>query len=144
MNGVDDDAGFEINVFLRRPCYHRRQVPQGGLVSILIKRAYAPPEKSDGLRILIDRLWPRGIAKSRIDLWLKDVSPSTELRQWFGHDPDKWSEFRKRYRSELRGNSALDELRTLSRKSDITLIYAARDERHNHAVVLKQILESGT
>ncbi len=113
-------------------------------MNINIKRAYAAPDKSDGLRILVDRLWPRGIAKNKIDLWLKDVAPSTELRQWFGHEPRKWTEFKKRYRIELHGNSALDELRTLSRKSSITLIYGAKDEVHNQAVVLKQVLEGDT
>ena len=113
-------------------------------MSIQIKRAYATPEKSDGLRVLVDRLWPRGITKTKIDLWLKDVAPSTELRQWFAHDPSKWTEFKKRYRAELRGSDALAELQALSRKSGITLVYGAKDETHNQAVVLKQILEGGT
>lgn len=108
---------------------------------IATKRVYAPAAKSDGLRILVDRLWPRGIAKSRIDLWLKDVAPSTGLRLWFGHEPGKWSEFEARYREELKGNPALGELIGLSRKSDIALLYAARDEMHNQAIVLKHVLE---
>ena len=115
-------------------------------MKVMLKRAYELPAKTDGELILVDRLWPRGLAKvkAKIDLWLKDVAPSTELRQWFGHDPEKWSEFKKRYRAELKHNPELSELQSLSRRSDITLVYAARDELHNEAVVLKQILERGT
>jgi uncharacterized protein YeaO (DUF488 family) len=114
-------------------------------MSISLKRAYEPPAETDGMRVLVDRLWPRGVTKSRarIDLWLKDLAPSTELRKWFGHDPGKWPEFRKRYRAELKGNPALAELREKSRQRDITLVYAARDELHNDAVVLKQVLGRG-
>ena len=112
-------------------------------MSVTLKRAYDPPARADGKRILIDRLWPRGVSKARarIDLWLKDVAPSTELRKWFGHDPEKWSEFRKRYRAELKGNPALAELKALARQGSITLVYSARDELHNDAVVLKAILD---
>lgn len=112
-------------------------------MSIILKRAYEAPAKADGQRILVDRLWPRGLAKAkaRIDLWLKEVAPSTELRQWFGHDPDKWTEFRKRYRAELKGNPALAELQGLAHRGDITLVYAARDQLHNEAVVLKEMLD---
>jgi len=115
-------------------------------MSVMLKQAYDPPAKTDGVRILVDRLWPRGLAKvkAKIDLWLKDVAPSTELRRWFGHDPEKWPEFKKRYRAELKNNPALSELQALSRQENITLIYAARDQLHNEAVVLKQILDSGT
>jgi uncharacterized protein YeaO (DUF488 family) len=114
-------------------------------MGISLKRAYEPPAETDGMRVLVDRLWPRGITKSRarIDLWLKDLAPSTALRKWFGHDPGKWPEFRKRYRAELKGNPALAELREQSRQRDITLVYAARDELHNDAVVLKQVLGRG-
>jgi len=112
-------------------------------MNIMLKRAYDPPARTDGERILVDRLWPRGVAKAKagIDLWLKDVAPSTALRQWFGHAPEKWSEFKKRYRAELKDNPALSELRARLRQGRITLIYAARDRLHNEAVVLKQILE---
>lgn len=115
-------------------------------MSVMLKRAYESPAKTDGERILVDRLWPRGLAKvkAKIDLWLKDVAPSTELRQWFGHDPEKWSEFKKRYRAELKNNPALSELQALSRQRDITLVFAAKDQLHNEAVVLKDILERGT
>lgn len=114
-------------------------------MDIKLKRAYETPAKSDGMRILVDRLWPRGLSKARagIDQWLKEVAPSNELRQWFGHDPEKWPEFRKRYRAELKDNPALAELRDLSRKGTVTLVYSAKDELHNQAVVLRQVLDGG-
>ena len=98
-------------------------------MAIFLKRAYDPPTASDGKRILVDRLWPRGLAKvkAKFDVWLKDVAPSTELREWFGHDPAKWTEFQTRYRAELKGNPAFDELKKLAHQGNITLIYAARD-----------------
>jgi uncharacterized protein YeaO (DUF488 family) len=112
-------------------------------MTVALKRAYDPPARTDGKRILIDRLWPRGVSKAKagIDLWLRDVAPSTELRKWFGHDPEKWPEFRKRYRAELKDSPALAELKALARKGRITLVYAAKDELHNDAVVLKAILD---
>ena len=115
-------------------------------MKIMLKRAYEAPAAADGMRILVDRLWPRGLAriKAGIDLWLKDVAPSTELRKWFAHDPEKWPEFEKRYRVELKSNPALSELMSLSRRKHITLVYAARDRLHNEAVVLKRILERGS
>jgi uncharacterized protein YeaO (DUF488 family) len=114
-------------------------------MTLSMKRAYEPPAKTDGTRILIDRLWPRGVtkARARIDLWLKELAPSTELRKWFGHDPEKWPEFQKKYRAELKGNPALSELRKRCREGDVTLVYAAKDELHNDAVVLKQVLGGG-
>ncbi len=108
-----------------------------------LKRAYDPPSPRDGMRILVDRLWPRGVtkAKVRIDLWLKDVAPSNALRQWFGHDPARWSEFRRRYRAELkRQPEALARLRALTRQGRVTLVFGARDTRRNQAVVLKNLL----
>lgn len=113
-------------------------------MDISIKRAYEPAEKSDGQRILIDRLWPRGLTKQKVaaDLWLKEVAPSTELRQWFGHDPDKWTEFQKRYKAELKTNPAFAELKAAIRKGKTTLVYGAKDEAHNDAVVLKDVLMS--
>ena len=115
-------------------------------MSVMLKRIYDPPAKADGERVLVDRLWPRGLTKvkAKVDLWLKDVAPSTELRKWFGHDPEKWTEFKKRYRVELKNNPALSELLELSRQGDITLVYAAKDQLHNEAVVLKQILDRCT
>ncbi len=94
----------------------------------------------------MDRLWPRGLAKvkAKIDLWLREAAPSTELRQWFGHDTGKWIEFRKRYRAELKNNPAWPELQALAREKDLALAYAAKDPLHKEAVVLKQLLERGT
>ncbi|RWR11847.1 DUF488 domain-containing protein [Sinirhodobacter populi] len=110
---------------------------------IHLKRAYEPALPGDGARVLVDRLWPRGISKevAQLDDWMKDVAPSTDLRKWFGHDPAKWPEFQHRYREELASRGAdLDRLRDLARKGPLTLIYAAHDEAHNDAVVLRDVL----
>jgi uncharacterized protein YeaO (DUF488 family) len=110
---------------------------------IRLKRAYEPASPEDGLRVLVDRLWPRGLRKAdaAVDRWLKELAPSSELRRWFAHDPARWEEFRRRYRSELAARSALlDELRAAARQRPLTLVYAARDERHNDAVVLRAAL----
>ncbi len=111
---------------------------------IRLKRAYEAPASTDGQRVLVERLWPRGLtrAKAAVDLWLKDVAPSPELRQWFAHDPAKWPEFQQRYRKELEGRKEpLDLLRRMAREGTLTLVYAARDQEHNSAVVLKAFLE---
>lgn len=111
--------------------------------NVKLKRAYENPGAQDGIRILIDRLWPRGVAKAdaAIDLWAKDIAPSTALRKWFGHDPARWPEFRRRYSEEIhRHRGQLDELRTLAERGRITLVFAAHDETHNDAVVLRDIL----
>ena len=113
-------------------------------MSIALKRAYETPAGADGWRILVDRLWPRGLSKedAQIDLWLKEVAPSNALRQWFAHDPQKWAEFGKRYRSELRHNPALADLQALAQQhARLTLVYAAKDELYNQAQVLKDVLE---
>jgi uncharacterized protein YeaO (DUF488 family) len=110
---------------------------------IKLKRAYEPPAAEDGTRILIDRLWPRGVAKTEaaIDEWMKEIAPSTELRKWFGHDPDRWQEFRRRYQSEIRERSEqYARLRALAQHGPITLVFAAKDEEHNDAVVLRDLL----
>ncbi|MGD9617249.1 MAG: DUF488 domain-containing protein [Alphaproteobacteria bacterium] len=110
---------------------------------IRIKRAYDPPSPEDGVRVLVDRLWPRGLRKAdaAIDRWLKNIAPSTELRRWFGHDPSRWDEFRRRYRHELSAHpELLCELRELARNGVVTLVYSARDEHHNDAVVLRDVL----
>ncbi len=110
---------------------------------IQIKRVYEKPSRTDGLRVLVDRLWPRGLSKERaaVKLWLKEMAPSTELRKWFNHDPAKWREFQARYRQELAGQKeALDVLRQKAKEHTVTLVYGARDEEHNEAVVLKKIL----
>ncbi len=112
---------------------------------IKLKRAYEAPESGDGFRVLVDRLWPRGVSKdsARIDLWLKEIAPSNELRKWFGHEPAKWTEFRKRYSRELDHNSdAVNQIREYLRQGPVTLVYGAKDEEHNDAVVLKEYLES--
>lgn len=112
--------------------------------AIRLKRAYNPPSADDGTRVLIDRLWPRGLRKADagIDHWFKEIAPSTELRQWFHHDPDRWDEFRRRYTAELSRNAVLvNELRAIARKGVLTLVYSARDERHNQAIVLRDALK---
>lgn len=110
---------------------------------INIKRVYDAPAADDGFRILIDRLWPRGLAKkdAQVDLWLKAVAPSSDLRKWFGHDPDKWTEFKKRYRAELAENTdAVDEIQARMKHGKICLLYAAKDTEHNNAVALQEYL----
>ncbi|MFO1056098.1 MAG: DUF488 family protein [Dongiaceae bacterium] len=110
---------------------------------IRLKRAYEPPAAEDGTRILVDRLWPRGVRKPdlAIDRWLKEVAPSADLRRWFGHDPARWAEFRRRYAAELAANpEPLAELRRAAAAGRVTLVYAARDEAHNHAVLLRELL----
>ncbi len=112
-------------------------------MAITAKRVYDAPSDGDGLRIFVDRLWPRGISKkhANIDIWLKDIAPSKELRQWFSHDPDKWVGFKGRYTSELKGNaSAVNIIREAAKKQDVTLLYAAKDKRHNNAVALLEFL----
>jgi uncharacterized protein YeaO (DUF488 family) len=111
--------------------------------SIRIKRIYEPVEAKDGSRILVDRLWPRGIKKenAHVHHWMKSIAPSTDLRKWFAHDPVKWGSFQKKYKEELKKTDALDELIAYVKKyKKVTLLYAARDEQHNHAVVLQEIL----
>ncbi|HLW68466.1 MAG TPA: DUF488 domain-containing protein [Gemmataceae bacterium] len=111
---------------------------------IHLKRVYEDPSKKDGMRILVERLWPRGLAKERaaVDLWLKDVAPSPELRKWFGHDPGKWQQFQKRYWKELEDKvEAVELLKQKGRRGTVTLVYAARDEAHNGALALKQFLD---
>lgn len=115
-------------------------------MDIRLKRAYEPAASSDGYRVLIDRLWPRGVSKkqARLDEWEKELAPSAELREWFGHEPTRFAEFRRRYIEELRDNrSRLAALRRLARAGTLTLVYAARDENHNDAVVLLDVLRRG-
>jgi uncharacterized protein YeaO (DUF488 family) len=112
--------------------------------AIRIKRVYDPPSPEDGRRVLVDRLWPRGLTKAEahVDDWLKEVAPSNELRRWFGHDPERWTEFRRRYREELHGNPALEQLKRMAAEGPLTLLYAARDETRNNAVALAELLAS--
>jgi uncharacterized protein YeaO (DUF488 family) len=112
---------------------------------IRLKRAYENPSPLDGHRVLVERLWPRGVTKERaaLDLWLKEVAPSTELRRWFGHDAARWEEFRRRYREELRERpDELERLRSLVEAGPVTFVYGSRDQEHNAATVLKELLES--
>jgi uncharacterized protein YeaO (DUF488 family) len=113
---------------------------------IAIKRAYAPPSRTDGTRILVDRLWPRGIKKqeAQVKKWMRELGPSNELRQFFGHDPARWREFRKRYLTELKrpeAASLLAELLEIARRRIVTLVYSAKAQQHNQAVVLAELLE---
>ena len=111
--------------------------------NVRLKRAYESPSADDGTRVLVDRLWPRGVAKAdaAVDLWLKDLAPSTALRKWFGHDPARWSEFRERYAQEVGQHpELLHELRELARAGIVTLVYSAHDELHNDAVVLRSLV----
>lgn len=115
------------------------------VASIRIKRIYEEPAASDGLRVLVDGIWPRGVSKEKaaIDLWAKEIAPSAGLRQWYGHDPRRWPEFRRRYRAELAGRAEqLRALRDLSRRRRLTLLFSARDADHNQAVVVKEVLET--
>jgi len=111
-----------------------------------LKRAYEPAETGDGVRILVDRLWPRGVSKAKaaLDEWMKDIAPSTELRQWFGHDPGRWAEFQRRYKAELEQHpQELARLGALAKAQTVTLVYSAHDEKHNDAVVLRDVLLNG-
>ena len=113
-------------------------------MKVNIKRIYEEVEKSDGYRILVDRLWPRGIKKEKvqIDSWMKEVAPSTALRKWFAHDPDKWPDFVSKYKKELHGSMAFRELMTLVKKhKTVTLIFSSTNEAHNQAVALKKFVE---
>ena len=113
---------------------------------ILLKRVYDPAGPEDGSRVLVDRVWPRGVSREALaaELWLREAAPSTELRRWFNHDPERWVEFQRRYRAELAGHAAdLDHIRALAAKGVVTLIYSAHDETHNDAVVLHQVLLEG-
>ena len=115
------------------------------MATIKIKRAYEPKATSDGFRILVDRLWPRGIKKedAHVDVWMKEVGPSTELRKWFNHEPEKWEGFHKKYLTELQGSPAAAELaKQVQKHATVTLVYSAKDEQHNQAVVIKEFLES--
>ncbi len=114
-------------------------------MSVKIKRVYEPTKRGDGKRILVDRLWPRGLTKARanVDLWLKDVAPSTNLRKWFGHDPAKWTEFKRRYRAELKKNvEQINRLKRDVKRGPVTLLFGAKDTAHNEAAVLQKLLRS--
>lgn len=113
---------------------------------VTIKRAYEPPAEEDGQRVLVDRLWPRGLSRERLqlDAWLRDLAPSTELRKWFNHDPNRWTGFERRYRKELQApqrQALLAELSARAKHGVVTLVYGARDTEHNEAIVLRDVLQ---
>jgi len=111
--------------------------------NVRLKRAYEPVDAADGTRVLVDRLWPRGVSKvdAVLDQWMKEIAPSTELRKWFGHDPDRWEQFCRRYSEELHQNAELlSQLRSLARQGPVTLVYSAHDEVHNDAIVLRDVI----
>jgi uncharacterized protein YeaO (DUF488 family) len=111
---------------------------------VRVKRVYEEPDKVDGFRILVDRLWPRGLTRQRaaVDLWLKEIAPSTELRKWFGHDPEKWQEFRRRYRAEVKKRpNEVKLIRSKAEEGPVTLLYGARDQKHNQAIALQELLK---
>lgn len=113
-------------------------------MKIKVKRVYEQADSADGRRVLVDRLWPRGLTKEKaaVDVWLKEIAPSTELRKWFGHEPPKWAEFKRRYHAELgKNDEAVAQLREEVSKGTVTLLYGSREETHNHAVVLKDWIE---
>jgi uncharacterized protein YeaO (DUF488 family) len=123
---------------VEEPMSHSKAAPE-----VRIKRAYDPAARSDGTRILVDRLWPRGVTKAdaHITQWMKEIAPSDELRKWFAHDPERWEEFCRRYRAELtKKRELMEELRALASKGPLTLVYSAHDEAHNQAVVLQEAL----
>ncbi len=112
---------------------------------IRIKRVYELPNEEDGMRVLVDRVWPRGVSKDKasVDLWMKEIGPSTALRRWFGHVPERWDEFRERYKVELAQKTGLvDQLRGLAGQGPLTLVYSARDETRNQAVVIREVVEA--
>jgi uncharacterized protein YeaO (DUF488 family) len=114
-------------------------------MALQIKRVYEAPAADDGFRVLVDRLWPRGVSKekAKLDLWLKEVGPTDELRKWFNHDPAKFNEFATRYKKELEQNPAFEQLQKVTKDNKtVTLLYSAHDEQHNQAVVLKTALEN--
>lgn len=112
-------------------------------MKVKIKRVYEKPDKEDGIRILVDRLWPRGLTKekAKVDVWLKEIAPSTELRKWFSHDPEKWKEFREKYLRELKENKEqVSILKEHLKKGSVTLVYGAKDEKNNEAQVLEELI----
>jgi uncharacterized protein YeaO (DUF488 family) len=136
---------IDRKVAIKAPIGQRGRKMRRGIsaANVRLKRAYAPPARIDGTRILIDRLWPRGVTKksAAIDEWFKEIAPSTALRQWFGHDPARWQEFRRRYAREvLEQHDQFDRLRTLALRGAITLVFSAHDQIHNDAVVLRDLL----
>ncbi len=148
MNTASDSEEPNPEGYASSPCYAHEFDDTGWIGSIRLKRIHDPADSADGYRVLVDRLWPRGVAKAdaKIDAWAKELAPSRKLRQWFGHDPEKWPEFCQRYTGELsqreEAGQALESLRAQSRRGPVTLLYAAKDRHHNNAAAFKGILES--
>jgi len=148
MNTAPENEEPNPEGYASSPCYAHEFGDTGWIGDIRVKRIHDPADSADGYRVLVDRLWPRGVTKAdaKIDAWLKELAPSDELRQWFGHDPGKWARFCERYTRDLRQNEeagkTLESLRARSRRGPVTLLYSARDREHNNAVALKRILES--
>ena len=140
-----DEVPAHLNAFAFN--LRKREISFPNLLAmVVIKRAYDPQVPADGTRVLVDRLWPRGVTKreARVEKWMRELGPSAELRQFFGHDPARWQEFRKRYISELKRPEAqalIAELLKIARSGRLTLVYSARDEEHNQAVVIKELLD---
>src|SRR5699024_8223786 len=135
---------LNLNVILNNKLFSKRS----GLMTVKLKRAYDDPAKNDGKRILVDRVWPRGVSKEKLKLdeWFKDIGPSKDLRQWFDHDPDKFDEFKQKYHKELQDGdqkASYDKLKQIQKENNtITLVFASKDEEHNQAQVLKEMLEN--
>lgn len=145
-NRIDVSERTPIAICQARTIVHRGEAQVSTAItqkSIRLKRAYEPASRDDGVRILVDRLWPRGLRKAdaAFDMWMKEIAPSAELRRWFAHDPARWQEFQRRYRAELaQHQTEIAQLRDLARRGPITLIFAARDQNHNEAIVLRDYL----
>jgi uncharacterized protein YeaO (DUF488 family) len=138
--------GVKTRAYSSPACLAHESSAAAGVCVVRVKRIYDPRQRGDGFRVLVDRLWPRGVNKEAAHLhaWARELAPSTELRQWFHHAPSRWAQFRVRYRRELAAHVAdLEGLRHLARTRGLTLLYAAKDREHNHALVLKEVVEAG-
>jgi uncharacterized protein YeaO (DUF488 family) len=135
----------KAKIYSYHSMYDNSTNEEGNSMKLKIKRVYDKPAEEDGTRILVDRLWPRGLTKqkAKVDVWLKDIAPSTELRKWFAHDPEKWKEFIKKYKQELHENNEQAAiLKEYLKQGTVTLVYGARDEVHNEALVIKELFSS--
>jgi uncharacterized protein YeaO (DUF488 family) len=135
----------KAKIYSYHSVYDNSTNEEGNSMKLKIKRVYDKPAEEDGTRILVDRLWPRGLTKqkAKVDVWLKDIAPSTELRKWFAHDPEKWKEFIKKYKQELHENNEQAAiLKEYLKQGTVTLVYGARDEVHNEALVIKELFSS--
>ncbi len=146
IRGLCEEGAYEVAADeLRAAAARRSRAERQATMVLKLKRVYEPPSEEDGCRVLVDRVWPRGLRKeqAKVDLWLKEIAPSDELRKWFGHDPQKWAAFKRRYHAELDQNrEAVNPLLERTESGPVTLLFAARDEEHNNAVALKEYLEN--